>query len=180
MEEYISGEKHREMIGKEGSRLSKNNKSKKYIGPVIVVILLCIASFYGGAVYEKGLKPKTTVTTASSGAFAFGPGGATGHFSGRRGGLGTVTAVSPSSITITSTATNSSLTYSITSTTAITDGSTGQAIQTSAINVGDTVLVRASSTSSTQAATIIDNPSFGGGAPSSSGGSSGPTTIYTQ
>ncbi len=76
----------------------------------------------------------------------------------RMGGLGSVTAVSSSSITVQNQRTGTSTTYTIDSSTKITNNGATAAI--SDIKTGATVLVRTSSSSTTTATTIEVNPRF--------------------
>jgi hypothetical protein len=162
-EEYVSGEKYREMaVGNTG----KNNLPKPVLAAAVVVVLMAL-SFYGGTAYQKSKQPKSTVATSGSSAAAGGFGGrGGGRFGGQRPTIGQVTAISSTSITVQNTNTNASTTLAITSSTQITDS--GQTVTASDIQTGDTVLVSASTTDKTQAARILVNPSFGGG-----GGGSG-------
>ncbi len=170
-EKYVSGEEHQAMQQKSksspgGRRVTLQTRT---LGLAGLVIVLCGLSFWGGTAYQKGHAPKAIATTSSSGgsgAGGFG-GGGRGRFSG---GLGQVTAVSTSSITITNQRTNASTTYSITSSTTITDS--GQTVTASDIQTGDTVLVSTSGSASTTATRILVNPSFGGGFGGQSGGTS--------
>lgn len=160
-ETYISGEeaRARKEISSNGSGLQgrKVTFTTRSIGLVVVVLILCGLSFYGGISYQKHhVKASAVSSTASRTGLGGGFGGTR-----RSGGFGQVTAVSSTSITLTNQRTNASTTYSITSTTTITDN--GQAVTTSDIQTGDTVLVTTSASSSTTATSILVNPSFGGG-----------------
>lgn len=135
---------------------------------ILGAVVLCVLSFYGGVAYEKG-HVKTTAASSNTGFGAAG-GGFRGRFGGQRPNIGAVTAVSSSSITIQDNFSGSSKTFSITSATTVTNN--GASASVSDIQTGDTVLIRTSSSTSTQATTIDINPSFGGGQPSSSSGSS--------
>jgi hypothetical protein len=141
---------------------------------IVILIVFCGLSFIGGISFQKHHGTSTTAATnltsgAPSGTSSGGFGG--GGFGGthRSGGFGTVTAISSSSITIQNSRTGDSTTYSISSSTTITDN--GQTVTTSAIQMGDTVVITVASTGSTTATAIIVNPSFGGGG-SASGSSS--------
>jgi len=140
--------------------------NSKTIIKVLAVILLMLLSFAVGQYYgDHHTKPSTAAAFGAAG-----PGG----FRRNGGGIGSVTAVSASSITIQNARTGTSNTYSIDSSTKITDN--GQTVSASSIATGDRVLIMPASSGSTVAATIIVNPSFGGGfgggAPSPAGGSS--------
>jgi hypothetical protein len=133
------------------------------------VILLCGLSFFAGTGYEKGHVKSTSASATATGGFGNRTGGRSGRFAGQRPNIGDVTAISPTSITIQDSFDNSTKTFSITSTTTVTNGSQTGAI--SDIQTGQRALVRTSSTTSTQATAIDINPSFGGG----QGGNSGTT-----
>jgi Domain of unknown function (DUF5666) len=150
---------------------SKSQKRNSLWLVILVVIVLCGLSFYGGVAYEKGHN-KAISTVANRAGF----GGASGRFSGQRPNIGNVTAVSSNSITVQNTTSGSSQTFTVTSSTTITDN--GQTTSISDIQTGDTVLVRTSSSSSTTATSIIVNPSFGGGY--GSGGSNGSSSSGTD
>jgi hypothetical protein len=173
-EDYVSGEQFREMsVGR------TNNKSglPRPVLAIIVVVVLMGLSFYGGVAYQKGKQPKSVSTTASGAAGSSGfAGRGGGRFGGQRPTIGSVTAISGTSITVQDSNSGTSTTLAISSSTQITDN--GQAVAASDIQTGDTVLVSASTTDKTQAARILVNPSFGGGGggASSSGQSDSSTT----
>ena len=158
---YISGEEYQAMSHKQPKAGHEVSLPVNTVGLVVIVILLCALSFLGGAVYGKHHAPKMTVTTSatSNGGFGGGFGGRGG--SARSGGFGQVSAVSASSITLQNPRSGTNTTYTITSATTITDNS--QAVTTSDIQTGDTVIVRVASAGSTTATSILVNPSFGGG-----------------
>jgi len=173
-EQYISGEEFQ--ARRQTSNHSRNPNgykvtvSTRLLGIVAAVIILCGLSFYGGVSYQKHhakATPAANTNIGSNGAGGFGGSGAR-----RSGGFGQVTAVSSTSITVSNQRTGASTTYSITSSTTITDS--GQSVTTSDIQTGDTVLVTTSGSGSTTATAILVNPSFGGGLGGSAGsGSSG-------
>jgi hypothetical protein len=142
--------------------------------PFLILVLLVIftgAGFYGGVSYEKNHAPKSS--SASTAAYNSYSGGYGGRFGGQRPTFGSVTAISPSSISVQDSRTGgSTVTLSITSSTAITDN--GQTVTTSDIQTGDIVAVIASSSTSTQASRILVNPSYG------SGNSSAPSSTSTD
>jgi len=144
----------------------KKIKVSRNVVSVVVVIVVAIVSFYGGTRYQKSHQPTVATTTSSSsagGGFGGGfGGGGGGRFGGtRRGIVGSVTAISSTSITIQGTADNASHTYSISSNTMISNN--GQTAAASDIATGNNVLVIASPSDASQAARILINPSFGGG-----------------
>lgn len=165
MSDYVSGEKHREMMA---NRDSKGALPKPLLAGIVVIVLMG-TSFYGGIAYQKSHQSKVTTSTASSGFSGRGGGlDGRGRFGGQRPTIGQVTAVSPSSITVQNSSSGSSTTLGITSNTQISDN--GQTVTASDITVGETVLVAASSTDKTQASRILVNPNFG-----SAGGGNGQT-----
>jgi hypothetical protein len=168
---YVSGEEYQAMsrnVPPQGHQVSIPMKA---VGAVIVVIILCGLSFFGGESYGKNHAPKAAATTSAFG----GSGSAGGGFGGggfrHSGGFGQVSAVSSSSITVQNPRSGTSTTYSITASTTITDN--GQTVPASDIQVGDTVIIQVASSGSTTATTILVNPSFGGGGGGSSSSSSG-------
>jgi len=171
-EKYVSGEEHQSMSKREKSSKKQVTIPIGMVGVVIVVIALCLISFIGGVSYQKNHQPKVTVSTTTGGGFGGGFGGAGAR---RSGGIGQVTAVSSTSITITNARSGASQTFTIDSNTVITDN--GQTVAASDITSGDTVLIATSSSTSTTAVRINVNPSFGGGfsGGSSSSGSSAQT-----
>jgi hypothetical protein len=158
--------------------VSSSSTSKPFIA-LVALLIVAGGSFYGGTAYEKSHdKTSTTGSSALTGFSSGASGGRTGGF--RMGGFGTVTAVSSSSIAIQNPRSGTSNTYTIDGSTVIEDsGSTGSL---SDIATGDTVMIRTSSSTSTTAAQIDVNPSFGGGqgggmgAPTSSNSSSSSST----
>jgi hypothetical protein len=179
-DKYISGEEYQAMSQKKPTKAGHEvSLSVHTIGAIVIVVLLCIVSFLGGSIYGKHIAPKTTVTSASSSAGA--GGGSAGREGFRNGGgFGQVTAVSSSSITLQNPRSGTSTTYSITSSTTITDN--GQTVAASSIQTGDTVIIEVASSGSTVAKTILVNPNFGGGGGgassngSSTGGAAGSST----
>ena len=145
--------------------------SLRTAGLIAVVVFLCVLSFFGGRQYQKHHGGSSNAA-ASSGRGNF-PGG--GGFGGARrsGGIGSVTAISSSSITVNDQRSGSSKTYSITSSTQITDN--GSTVDYTDIKTGDTVLVSADSSTSTTATRILVNPSFGGGMEPGDSGQQGTT-----
>lgn len=135
------------------------------LGMGAAVVGIAVVSFFGGIAYQKG---KHNNTNTPAGYTQFGMGG--GRFSGQRPTIGTVTAVSATSISVQNSRTNAVTTLAITSTTQITDN--GSTVTASDIQVGDPVLVRKSTSNSQQAASIDVNPSFGGGMGNSGAGTS--------
>jgi hypothetical protein len=142
----------------EQPNIAKPAANNKTIVVIALVIIALAGGFVGGMQYQKG-KGGTAALAATSQPGAMGQMGQ-GGFS-RGGTLGAVTAVSSSSISVKSERTSETKTYSITSSTVISDN--GSATTYNDIAVGDTVLVMAGSSTSTTATTIRINPAMGGG-----------------
>jgi hypothetical protein len=141
----------------------------KAVGLVVAVIILCALSFAGGRQYQKHHGGTTTAAGATGRGFA------SGSFGGARrsGGIGSVTAITSTSLTVNDQRSGTAKTYSISSSTQITDN--GSTVDYTDIKTGDTVLVTTSSSTSTAATRILVNPSFGGGAGNGAGGQDDPT-----
>lgn len=169
MEKIVSGEEFQRI--KLQHAQTKPQFFKTPIGLIIIVVVLIGVGFFGGVIYEKG-----HAKSVSSSSNVVGSGG-TGRFGGGFGGerglkvFGTVSSISPTSITIASRFNGSSTTLSITSSTTITNN--GQTASASDIQTGDTVVATKSSASSSTASAILLNPNFGGGPISSHGSSTG-------
>ena len=135
---------------------------------VIAAVILAAVSFVGGMQYQKGKTPAaTTKTTAAQGAGS--RSGFGGGFNRGDRALGTVTAVSSTSISV-QTRSGSSKTYTITSSTTVTDN--GQSSSVSDIQTGDTVIMTLDSSNTQDVSSIMLNPSFGGGFGGGNGGGS--------
>ena len=159
-EEYISGETN--MARKASSSSSKMPPLPRLTLPIAgVAIVLCAASFAAGVAYQKDHSKTTSVTSATGSTNGGFTGGRGGGFGRRAGGLGQVTAVSPTSITISNQRTGANTSYTINSSTAISDN--GQTVITSDIQIGDTVVITTNGSGSTTATRILVNPSFSGG-----------------
>ena len=145
-------------------RVRDNIKKRPYSGfylSGIAIVIVAILSFYGGISYQKQHQTNTSNTSGTSSTAGSGFGGR--RLGGGNRTIGQVSAISSSSISITSQTDGSTKTFAISSSTQISDS--GQSVTTSDIKVGDTVFVSASSTAASQALRILVNPSFGGGAP---------------
>jgi len=135
---------------------SANNPTNNMVGKIFIgivgVLIIAGLSFWGGTKYHSGAKVATNVSARS---FAGGAGGAGGP-GGYGGGFGSVTAISSTSISTQNARSGTTTTYAITSSTVITDN--GATVTYSDVQVGDTVIVKPSSSSSTTAADIIVIP----------------------
>ena len=162
----VSGEEYKAMLI--NNNKNKSSSNNKLIISIIVVVVLCGLSFYGGMAYQKNKKSSSSTSSSSSGSGS-GFGGGRG-FNRADIVLGQVTAISPTSISVNNTRTGSTSTLAVTSSTTVTNN--GQSDTVSDIQVGDTVLVRENTSNTSQAASILVNPSFGGGAGGSGGSGS--------
>ena len=145
-----------------------------------VVLVSLLIGFAGGVHYQKQQTTSGAEAASQSGAAGnrfSGQGAYGGRGFHRSGGVGTVSAVSGSSITIQNARTGSSQTFKITSSTTITNN--GASTSASDIQAGDTVLIRTSSTDTSAAMSIAINPSFGGG-PGINGAPDQPSGSDTQ
>lgn len=122
----------------------------KKIGIVAALIILPIAGFFAGMQYQK----QTAGTTATNARGAFGGQFTRGAMRGRT--LGTVKAISSSSITITTRLDNSDKTYTLTSSTVYKNGAS--AAQNSDVKVGDTVMLTLDPSDTTKVTTVTINP----------------------
>ena len=147
-----------------------------WLVPVIGFLILIVvagASFYGGISYQKGKQPSASAAINPDQAGQPTPGqqdGTSGPM-GSRGTMGQVTAINASSISLQDTRAGSTMTYSITSSTKIMNNN--QSASVSEIEVGDSVVVIADTSNSSQAAQIMLNPTApGAGGYGQSSGSS--------
>jgi hypothetical protein len=145
----------------------------QYIIFAILVLVVGGLSFFGGVAYQKA--QKTTTSDLSANGTPGGAGGFGSPFG--NGGIGTVTAISDTSISIaprtrgsSDTSTSSTpKTYTITTSTTFTNN--GSTASESDIAVGDSVLIQTGTSDTTTATSILINPSFGGEQSSSEGSS---------
>jgi hypothetical protein len=144
---------------------SKNSISKIFLGAIVLLIIVG-GSFYGGTRYEKShvSSSKAVSATSSTGGFGGGIGGSGYASRSAYTSLGSVTAISSSSISVQDERSGTVKTYSITSSTVITDN--GSTVTYSDIQNSDGVIVMASSSAPTTASRINVNPSYGGNNPS--------------
>lgn len=163
MVKQISGEEHAATTSTMNQ--TKKTDQRKFIIPTIIAVLIFVVGFFGGIEYQKNqTSVKTQANDAPSqndgpgGGFQVGPGG--GGRMNMRGGIGEVTAISESSISVKDSFNDSTTTYDISDNTTITKD--GKNIDTSGIQVGDRAIVQASSSNSKQAARIIINPTMPG------------------
>jgi|GEM_PF-1820571 len=150
-------------------RLRTHISSNKLTARVVAAVVIAAIGFYGGAAFQQSHHHDTPRNTALRNGRTFGAGMAGGpRMMNAQSGLhdmGQVTAVSSSSITITSNRSGTSTTFGITSNTAITqDGST---ITASGIKTGNFVqITKINSTTNTAIAIEVTTDA----APSSMGG----------
>lgn len=136
----------------------------KIVLAVLVLIAAAGIGFYGGVAYQRQHQTVASnrLNAPSTGQAGFGR----GRFASNRV-VGQVTAISPTSISIQNSRTGSSVTLAISSSTTIT--SNGQTATTGDIQVGSTVFATENSSNTSQAMSILVNPSFGGGSAPGSG-----------
>jgi hypothetical protein len=136
---------------------------------IAIALVVGIGGFIGGMQFQKG----KAAPSVAAGTSDFSRSGFAGGRNGQamNGSFGAVTAVSATSISVQDRRSSTAKTYNIISTTTIT--SSGAAATTSDIAVGDNVIVRTASASSTDATSIAVNPTMGG--PSNT--ESAPTTV---
>jgi hypothetical protein len=139
------------------------------IGFPLLAVTLMIVSFFGGIAYQKTkVSNNPTPNLSQTNAQFGGMGGPMGLSQGNRA-FGTVSSISDSSITV-SDRDGSTTTYTITSSTQVTDN--GSTASISDIQTGDTAILELSSSDSKQVTSIVLNPSFNGGGPTTSTNSS--------
>lgn len=134
---------------------SKDKKSSagiKIALAALIVIALCGTSFMAGMTFQKKQAKNTASDNLSQLQGGFGSG------NGRRinGNLGTITAISSTSITVKNDQTDVASTYTINNATIFKNGTVTASI--SDIKVGDTVMVRTGSSGSTTATSVTVNP----------------------
>jgi hypothetical protein len=159
-EKYISGEEHQRINSVDSNHKAKSSLPlKKTLIYVAILVVVAVLAFWGGIAYQKGKHTTSTNTTSAARGFGAGRAG----FGGMTGDrvIGTVTAISSNSISLTSRFNGSTSTLAINSSTKITDND--QTVSTSDIKTGDNVFITKTSATSTTASVIIVNPSFGGG-----------------
>ena len=128
------------------------------------VVILCALSFLAGAHFHEEKERQATTASNGSGFRTMGGLGNGGqNFGGRfrmRGVFGTVKSVSSTSITVHDARTDSDKTLTITTDTKVL--SDGQTASVGDIKTGDDVMVRTSSSNSSQVTQIILNPQMPG------------------
>lgn len=150
----VSPEEYRQMVSSDTRRRPPQNY-RRFSGWTVLIVLV-VASLIIGFVLGAQFEKEKTGGTPSKSRNSY------GRYNMRRSGaLGTVIAVSDSSITIQNQRTGSDQTFTITSTTTITQNSSSASIGD--VKAGDTVLIRTNSTDGSTATSIIINPSLRGG-----------------
>lgn len=160
-DKIVSGEEYQAMSRNTQKPGHEVSLSSKTVVAVIVVVVLCGLSFLAGSAYGKHHAKSASPSTAAFGGGFGGGGGGYGGAARNGGGFGQVTAVSSTSITVQNPRSGTSTTYTITSSTTITDN--GQTVSASSIQTGATVIIRVASSGSKTATSILVNPSYGGG-----------------
>lgn len=182
MDKELSVEEYQHMVASGQLKTQRPDYTKPALiaGSIVVALVL---GFIGGISYQKGKTPNTQIGTTTGQFGTQGTNGQNGFRGMRRSGsFGSVTAVSDNSITVDSQRTGGSETFKITSSTTVTDN--GSSASVSDIKVGDTVMIRTSTSDTSTATSILLNPSFGGGPGvqdnSSSSDSTSDSTIVTN
>lgn len=151
---HMSGEEYEAYQSTRGNKKTITFPVLPMVG-VLVVIALMTGSFLAGVEYQKQQQDVTNMQTLAGTGL-----GMQGQTRRSFGNIGTVTAVTDSSITVKNSRSGESTTYTISASTNITKAS--DPITVSQIAVNDTVLVQTGQNSSSATATrIIVNPSFG-------------------
>lgn len=144
--------------------MQRNEKFIRFIPLFAAVIVVSGLSFLGGMQYQQSKNTgtsgqQTAIANAKSGLFGSNnadmPDGPRTMF---RGAMGQVTTISATSISVKNDRTSENETFGITSDTVITNN--GATASAGDIKIGDTVMVRASSSNSKQATRISINPSM--------------------
>jgi hypothetical protein len=125
------------------------------IAKLLLVAVLLVLAFIGGVFYSNHQNRAIALIGGDSVMHAGGSG-----LVRRNGIIGNITAVSSSTITLTSLRSDQSKTYKLNSSTKIIDD--GQIVQTNQLNIGEKAIVITSSATTDTATTIIVNPAFGG------------------
>lgn len=158
----------------ESATQPKSNKTVSLPTNVIMIAALILVSgisFYGGAIYQKNTasNDRTSAMAMDERTGGMSGQGGMGMMGQRMGGMGTVTAVSDDSITVSlrsfgpggESGTTSTKTYSISSETEVSID--GESAKVSDIQKGDVVMVRTADRTSTEATQIVVNTSSASG-----------------
>src|SRR5665213_1679175 len=154
-DKFISGEQYQVLKTKKPSKNTGLNN--KIVLIVIGALAYSVIIFYIGVAYQKhhNKTPVAATTKTTNGQF--------GNFGGRGGNFadrlfGSVTAISPTSITVANSQTNSNTTVAINSSTTITNNQ--QTVSESSISDGQQVMVALdpSNTSVANSITVVNLP----------------------
>lgn len=151
---HMSGEEFETYQSSRGHKKTMSFPLVPMLG-VLVVIALMTGSFLAGIQYQKQQQKSITPTIAASNNGFGGQGLPRRGF----GDMGTVTAITDASITVKNAQSGDIKTYTISSSTSITED--GNAITATQIQVNDTVIIQTGSADTTNATQIIVNPTFG-------------------
>ena len=143
----------------------QTKKHKVLLANALAALIIAALGFVGGVAFQKhkseGAESGTTdMGILNSGGMNSQAGPSTRAFGGfsRRGAFGTVASVSATSISINDARAGTTNAYTITSATTVTNN--GAAAKVADVKVGDTVLVRPSTTNTTEAMQISVNPTM--------------------
>lgn len=141
----------------------KKRSAVKFVPYILVVVAVGCLGFASGAAWQRAERSSSASGRQSLSAQGelFGQNSPVGNrMNGTRPIMGTVSAISSTSITVADMSSQTS-TYSITSDTTVTNNSSSASV--SDIKEGDTVAIIANTTNAKEAARIMLNPSFGRG-----------------
>jgi hypothetical protein len=152
-EKFISGEEFKTLKSKNIKNTSNDQNNKKILWGVAAVAYTLVV-FFIGVSFQKGQSKTIAASTTNTQGGGFG--GGRGGFANRL--FGTVTAVSPTSITVQNARTGGSTTVTITSSTTV--SANQQTVSISSIAVGNTVMIalNPSNTSAANSISIVSSP----------------------
>ena len=126
-----------------------------------IALLIAGAGFFGGMQFQKNQSGSSTVSETRQGSNDIGSGPSRQGGQMMNGTMGEVTAVSSASITVKDERSSSSVTYTVSDSTAITED--GSEVTIDDVQTGDTVMISADDSDSTLASSIQLNPTMGMG-----------------
>src|SRR4030042_5480459 len=140
--------------------VSNQNKKQllfKFLPTIMLVVIFTAGGFFGGVFYQKNkVKSANGNVNGQVSENNQGPGRMGAGMNGQRPNMGTVTAINSSSITIENSRSSSEKTYTITSSTKVSNN--GETASLDDIKVKDEVMIMTNSSKSSEAAQIMLNP----------------------